>query len=204
VPQCGESAIVIETTSLMGPQTLEGCGPVAPVGSAIRLKIVDADFRRRMHIPTRVGENRRHVTRCAFRFTLEYRFSVLDYRGRVMRVRRRGYRELIKMQSGEFWSDQIRIIAYVSKSGPRRYRELSCVIQTRIVERTLSVHFQVGDEGIPVRHRAPTGPRVKVHACEAERRRNQRAGGLPVVAKSFSSHESSPPHFPHSPPRDPP
>src|SRR5262249_58309751 len=108
-------------TSLMGPQTLERCGPVPPVGSAIRLKIVDADFRRRMHIPTRVGENRLYVTRCAFRFTLEYRFSVLDYRGRVMRVRRRGYRELIKIQSREFWRDHIPITAYDSNSVTSRH-----------------------------------------------------------------------------------
>src|SRR5262245_44597716 len=103
------------------------------------------------------------------------------------------------MQGGEFWSDQIRIITYVSKSCARGYRELSRVIQTRVVERTLSVHFQVGDEGIPVRHGAPTGPRVKIHACEAESRRNQRGGGIPVVAKSFSVQKYFGVEFPWAP-----
>src|SRR5262245_11550287 len=120
VRQCSEAAIVIETTSLMGPQTFQRRGSIAPVGSAIRLKIVDADFRRCMHVPTRLSENRRHVTRRAFRFTVEYCFSVLGCRRRATRIRRRGDGELIKMQSRELRSDQIRIIAYVSKSGPRR------------------------------------------------------------------------------------
>ena len=54
------------------------------------------------------------------------------------------------------------------------YRKLGGVVQARIEEPALAVHFKVGDKGIPMRDRAPAGPRVKVHASKPEGWRNQR------------------------------
>src|ERR1041385_1958638 len=97
VRQCGKTAVVIKAPLLMGPQALERRRPVPSVGRAIGLKVVDADFSRGMHIPTWFGENRRDMAGCAFRFSVEYRLSVLHARRHTTRVRRCGYREVIKM-----------------------------------------------------------------------------------------------------------
>ena len=47
------------------------------------------------------------------------------------------------------------------------------IVETRIVERSLPVHLEVRDEGVPVRNRTPAGPRVQVDARETKRRRNE-------------------------------
>jgi len=80
IPQCGEPAVMIETALLVTPQTFQWCGSVSPVRSPIRLKIVNTDLSRRVHVPARLRENRRYMTSRAFRLTEEYYFPTLQCR----------------------------------------------------------------------------------------------------------------------------
>src|SRR6476469_4160453 len=65
-------------------------------------------------------------------------------------------------------------------------RKLTRLVETRIEERSFAVHFQVRNERVPVRHRSPAGPRMEVHAGQAERRRNQRRGRLTVSTERLA------------------
>src|SRR3989442_14886675 len=61
VQQRGEAAVVEEAALLRGAlsQTAERRGPVAPIGRAIGLERIDSDLGGRVHIPTRLGVERR-------------------------------------------------------------------------------------------------------------------------------------------------
>src|SRR2546428_3695485 len=63
VQQRGEAAVVEEAALLRGAlsQTAERRGPVAPIGRAIGLERIDSDLGGRVHIPTRLGVERRDV-----------------------------------------------------------------------------------------------------------------------------------------------
>jgi hypothetical protein len=64
----------------------------------------------------------------------------------------------------------------VFRTSPNPFRsdgELVRIVQSRIEERLLAVHFQIGYKGVPVRHRTPSGPGVKVHTRQTKSRRNQ-------------------------------
>jgi len=78
VSQRRKSAIVIEAALLMCPETLQRRRSVSSIRGAIRLKIINADFSRCVHIPAGLREQRRDVTRGAFRFFVEYQFSIFD------------------------------------------------------------------------------------------------------------------------------
>jgi len=81
VPQCREAAIVIEATFLMSPQSLQRRGSVGSVRGAAGLKVINADFSCCVHIPARFRENRRYVTRRAFRLAFKYGFAYSIVRG---------------------------------------------------------------------------------------------------------------------------
>src|SRR5262249_3291698 len=161
-------------------------------GGSIRLKIINSDFSRSMHIPTWFGEKGGHVTRRAFSFAFENYFPIGHFGRRIRSIGhatwsgRRGYGQLIKMERPELGSDQIRIASNIAESHSRGYRELRRVIQSRIVECTLAMHFQICYEGIPMCHRTPTSPCVEVHACQAKSGWYQGSSGLSVIAKSLS------------------
>ena len=71
IAECHEAPVVVEATFLMGEEPLERRRPVALVGRTIGLKIVDSNLGRRVHVPTRFGEQRGDVTRRAFPRTIE-------------------------------------------------------------------------------------------------------------------------------------
>src|SRR5262245_42350225 len=51
-----EAAVVIEAARCVRPESLQRSGSITSVGSAARLKVVDADLGAGMHIPTGLGE----------------------------------------------------------------------------------------------------------------------------------------------------
>src|SRR5215471_4156077 len=73
IKQGGETAIMIETAFRMCPKTVERSGAIAAVRRAIGLKIVNANIRRQMHVPTRLGHQWRHMARAALCFAAEER-----------------------------------------------------------------------------------------------------------------------------------
>src|SRR5690606_1536877 len=56
----------------------------------------------------------------------------------------------------------------------------------RIVERAFAVHLEIRNERVPVRHAAPTRPRVEIDARETECGRSQCRGRLPVATERFA------------------
>ena len=61
----------------------------------------------------------------------------------------------------------------VGQTAANRYAKTR-IVQAGIKETSFSVHLDIGDECIPVRHAAPPGPGVEVHARHAERGRDER------------------------------
>ena len=62
VCKSGKPSVVIKPALLMRPQPLQRRGSVRLIGRAPGLKIVNANLRSLVHIPARLGEERRHVT----------------------------------------------------------------------------------------------------------------------------------------------
>jgi len=56
-----EAAVVVETTLLVRPEASKRRSAVAPVGGAVGLEIVDADFLRRVQVPAGLRKDRRDV-----------------------------------------------------------------------------------------------------------------------------------------------
>src|SRR5262245_18443110 len=77
---------------------------------------------------------------------------------------RRINRQLIEMQGWEFAGDQVRDIPHISKPRCRGDGKLRRIVETWIEEGSLSVHFQVGLERIPVGDGAPPDPSLQVDA----------------------------------------
>src|SRR5262249_16571949 len=188
ISQRREAAIVIEAAFLMRPETLQRRRSVSSIRRTIRLKIINADFSRVVHVPTRLREQRSDVTVLAFRITVEYQFPILD--GGRSRRRCRGWNgQLIKMESRKLRRDQIRLTSNVSEAGASRHRELCRVLESRVIESAFAVHFEIRDESVPMCHGTPTRPGVKVHAGQAECGRDQRRGRLSIIAKGFAIEE---------------
>src|SRR5918999_3342411 len=81
--------------------------------------------------------------------------------------------ELIEVESSKFRGDQVGVIPHIAETGFGGYWKLRWVVQAWIVEYPLTMHLQVGDEGVPVGHRSPSGVGVKVHAGKAKGWREQ-------------------------------
>src|SRR6185369_16867384 len=141
-----------------------------------------------MHVPPWFAEDRRHVTRRTLRWSVEHSLTARGCRSVETSRRRSGrrYRELIEVKRRQLRRDQIRIAAHVAKTCTRRDRKLGCIIETRIVEGSLSVHLEVRNERVPVRNRTPARPRMKIDAGESERGRDQGRRRLAIRTKSFA------------------
>src|SRR5512140_2531189 len=59
VAECGETTVVVEAALLVCEQPLERRSAVALVGRAFRLEVVNADLFRFVHVPARLGVERR-------------------------------------------------------------------------------------------------------------------------------------------------
>src|SRR4029079_11992255 len=90
VEQSCKPTIVIKATGLVGPEPPERRRAVAFVRRTFRLEIVDADFRRRVHVPARFGEGGRNMAHSALRLTIEYGFAPRSSRAVETTIRRRG------------------------------------------------------------------------------------------------------------------
>ena len=178
-----ESAIVIEAALLAREQTLEGRGPVAAIRRPLGLEIIDADLGAGMHLPARLGVERRHIAGCASPLALEDHLAPLG--GRAV-IRGRGWHgrwdgELVEVEGGELGSDTVVGEALVvPEPGARCDGELGAIVEARIVEHALAVHLVVGDVGVPIGDRAPTGLGVQVYAGEPEGG-GQKGGGRLAV-----------------------
>src|SRR5215213_9234300 len=175
VAQRCETSVVIEAALLVRPESFEWCGSIAFVGRAFRLEVVNADLFRRMHVPARLCEDWRHVTRRTLRLPIEHcRTACCCRRIKTSRRRRRCWNcELIKLQCRKLSRGQVGIAAHVTKTFARCDRKLHRIVKTRIIKRALPVHFQIGYERVPMRYRTPPGPGVKVDAGQSKRGREQ-------------------------------
>src|SRR5947208_718165 len=79
-------------------------------------------------------------------------------RRRIETIRWRLWRresELVKLQGRQFAGDQIYWTLDVGEAQPGRYRESIGVVQARIVKTAGPLHFQIGDECVPIGNRTP-------------------------------------------------
>src|SRR5215813_13817637 len=90
------------------------------------------------------------------------------------------------MQGSELGCDQVDRVGHMTEACFRSNRELIGIIEPRIVEVALPVHFQICNECVPVRYRAPAGPCVQVHACQSESRWNEYGRGFTVRAERLA------------------
>src|SRR5688500_1378345 len=115
-----------------------------------------------MHIPPRLGVGRGNVTSDAL-LGFEHLLAALrciPIEAAFGWLRRRN-RELVEMQRGQLPADQIGVVSNIPKSGTGRDRELQGIVQAWIEKRPSAMHCQIGDQGIPVRYRAPTSRGVE-------------------------------------------
>src|SRR5215213_8578705 len=188
VAQRREAAVVIEAAFRVCPESLERSGSITLVWGALGLKVVDTDFLGRVHVPSWLSVDRWHVTGRTLCRTFEHSLTSCGSGGikAAGRRRRRGDCELKELKRRKFRGDQIRITAHVTKTCTRCNRKLHWIIQARIVERTLPVHLEVCDERVPMRHRSPAGPGMKIHACKTESRRQESCRGFAVRTESLA------------------
>src|SRR6185437_5798349 len=174
IGESGEAPVVIEAALGVRPQAAERRSAITAIGRAIGLEIVCTNFLALMHVPTRLSEERRNVASGAFRDAIKEFFAALGcfviktVGGRLGRENR----ELIKVQSGELRTDEVGLVGDVSEAGAGGNGEFRGIIEAGIKKSAAAVHFEIGDESVPVGHGAPAGPRVEVDADETKRRRN--------------------------------
>src|SRR6185437_15993292 len=141
----------------------------------ICLEAIDANLRRGVQIPTGFGVERWRVTGAALAGAGKHEFP--PPRGaRIKAASGRawsGKRQLIKLQGGELARDQVRLVLKMTEACPRSDRKLAGIVEPRIVKGPLTVHFEGGYEGVPVRDRTPSGPSMEVHPGKSECRRNE-------------------------------
>src|SRR6266700_3788763 len=101
---------------------------------------------------------------------------------------RRGRREseLVKLQGRQFAGYQIGCPLDVGEAQPGCYRESICVVQARIVKTARPLHFQIGDERIPIGNRTPTRVGMEIDAGQAKGRGNQSGRRLEVRSERFA------------------
>src|SRR5262249_16767174 len=75
---------------------------------------------------------------------------------------RRRERELVEVECRKLRGDAVVLARHVAEMVLGRDRELRGVVETRIEERAVAVHLEVGDEPVPVRDRAPAFPGVEI------------------------------------------
>src|SRR5207237_4608107 len=112
------------------------------------------------HIPRRVGSEWLGVASVAVRFGTEGGIAA----GRSRNIEatsgrlRRGNSQLIELKRLEFGSDEVAVginMREIAKTVGGGDRELRGVVEPRIPEPALPMHFEICDEGVPVGHRTP-------------------------------------------------
>src|SRR5262249_4965583 len=143
---------------------------------------------RSVQIVSRLGEQRRHVARGALTFDTEDLLPACG--GDFVKGTRRWLRgrngELIKVKSGELGGNDIRLAPRISGTPLRGDWILLLVVQPGVEEGSRAVHLGRGDIGVPVGHGSEAGPGVEVDAGEAESRRNDGAGLLPIGPEALA------------------
>ena len=174
------------------PQSPQRRRQVAPIRRSHGLEVVDADLLRGMKIPARLGENRRHVAGRAVGLAVE-RASPLSAAApsKVPPVAGGWQRQLIEVERRQLGGDPVFLVLLVSLPGSCSDRVLLGIIEPRIVEHALAVHFEVGDIGVPVGDRSPrTRSRY-----DCSRRPDRRPGGFRVAAVLPSGRKALPSRF---------
>lgn len=112
-----EAPVVVEATFLMCEEPFNRRRPVALVGRTIGLKIVDSNLGRRVHVPTRLREQRGDVTRRARPRTIEHELAARRRRAIETSLggNRRRDRQLIEVECGELRGDQIPGTAHLAE-----------------------------------------------------------------------------------------
>src|SRR3954454_14533578 len=100
VQQRSKSSVVVKASFAPGEQTAQRSSAIALIGRSVHLEVINPDFGRRVHVPTRFSENRRHMADGTLRFVFEQ--NLTSARGRPIktpfwRLRSRNG-QLIKMQ----------------------------------------------------------------------------------------------------------
>src|SRR5688500_16169579 len=130
IVQSRKPTIMVKPSRLVCPESLERRCAVTPVRCSVGLKIVNADLIWRMHVPTRLGEQRWHMAASTIGLAIKENFAASCCRfveATLGRLWRRD-RELIKMQCSKLRGDEIRIVANVSETGGGRNGELCRIV----------------------------------------------------------------------------
>ena len=72
VKQSCKTAIVIKPAFGMCPKAVQRSGAIAPIWRAVGLKIVHADIRSQVHIPSRLSHQRLCMAAAALTFAIEH------------------------------------------------------------------------------------------------------------------------------------
>src|SRR6476659_4776045 len=98
-----------------------------------------------MHVPAGLGEQRRHVTGRALRFSVEYCLAASCGNAIEAAIGRRGRGDgkLIKVKRRKLRGNQIGSASNIRRACLRGYGKLDQIIQSRIKEGSLAVHLEV-------------------------------------------------------------
>src|ERR1051326_8263634 len=175
--QVREAAVVIEAALLVRPQPGERRRAVLVRRRAVRLERVDAHLLRRVQILPGLRIGRRHVAGRALAPALEHFLSAPRRRDveAALGSLGRGDGELIEVQCRQLAAHEIGRAAGIERTALRRHRVLVRIVEPLVEERSRAVHLGRRDIGVPVRHRAESGPGVEVHAGKTKRGGYQRA-----------------------------
>src|SRR5262245_54607873 len=123
-----------------------------------------------MHVPAGLGEKRRHMANGTLGTSAEEFLPAPGCR-MIVRIARWGWRiqrQLIEMEIRKFWRYQVYIAANIVEAIARRNGKARRVRQTRIIEGSFPVHFEIGNKSVPMRHGTPPGPGVKIDSRQSE------------------------------------
>src|SRR5262249_23466015 len=103
------ASVVIKTSLLMREQPSQRWSAISPVRSAVGLESVNTDVFRRTHVPARLGPDRLDMAIIALGLAAKEAVSALgrEVIETVVRGIRRGERQLVKVQSGQFRGDLV-------------------------------------------------------------------------------------------------
>src|SRR5215831_7067256 len=179
---------MVEATALSAPQTGKRSGAIHVGGRSVGLERIHADLTWSVQVIPRFCVQRRHVAAGAFAFASEQNLPTHSG-GLVVTSRwrsRRWDRQLIKVQSGELWRDQVWDVSHVERAIFCSERILRRIVESGIKECAGAAHFCHTNVCVPVGHRAKAGPGMQVHASETIGWGNQCAGPFPIGSESLS------------------
>src|SRR5438105_5613171 len=167
--------VIVAALAACGGESAQRSGPVTSIGRARGLEVIDADLRAGVHVPSRLAVERGDVALSALGDALEDSLPALCRYlvETAFRRPRRGQRELILVEARKLRRDQVDLALHMPEAVLRGDGELAGVVEAGIDEIALSVHLEVGDEGVPVRRRAEARGGVEVHPGESKSCGNQ-------------------------------